>query len=149
MKGMLDLETLARLVEAGEIDTVLVCFPDVQGRLMGKRVTGHFFLDSVAEETHACNYLLTVDMEMEPVPGYEAASWDQGYGDFIIKPEMTTLRRTDWLDGTALVLGDVCDHHGELLAHAPRSILKKQLARLADRGWEAGPHSAATPREGG
>ena len=88
MKGMLDLETLTRRVEAGEIDTVLVCFPDVQGRLMGKRVTGHFFLDSVAEETHACNYLLTVDMEMEPVPGYEAASWDLGYGDFVIKPDM-------------------------------------------------------------
>jgi len=137
MKGMLDLETLTRLVEAGEIDTVLVCFPDVQGRLMGKRVTGHFFLDSVAEETHACNYLLTVDMEMEPVPGYQAASWDLGYGDFVIKPDMDTLRRIPWLDGTALVIGDILDHHHEPLPHAPRNILKKQLARLAERGWSA------------
>ncbi len=134
---MLDLETLTRLVEAGEIDTVLVCFPDVQGRLMGKRVTGHFFLESVIEETHACNYLLTVDMEMEPVPGYEAASWDLGYGDFVIKPDMKTLRRIPWLDGTALVIGDILDHHHEPAPHAPRNILKKQLARLAERGWTA------------
>ncbi len=137
MKGMLDLETLARLVEAGEIDTVLVCFPDVQGRLMGKRVTGHFFLDSVAEETHACNYLLAVDMEMEPVPGYEAASWELGYGDFVIKPDMKTLRRIPWLDGTALVIGDILDHHHAPVPHAPRNILKKQLARIAERGWTA------------
>ncbi len=137
MKGMLDLETLARLVEAGEIDTVLVCFPDVQGRLMGKRVTGHFFLDSVAEETHACNYLLAVDMEMEPVPGYEAASWELGYGDFVIKPDMNTLRRIPWLDGTALVIGDILDHHHAPVPHAPRNILKKQLARIAERGWTA------------
>ena len=137
MKGMLDLETLTRLVEAGEIDTVLVCFPDVQGRLLGKRVTGHFFLDSVVEETHACNYLLTVDMEMEPVPGYQAASWDLGYGDFVIKPDMDTLRRIPWLDGTALVIGDILDPHHEPLPHAPRNILKKQLARLAERGWSA------------
>ncbi len=137
MKGMLDLETLTRLVEAGEIDTILVCFPDVQGRLLGKRVTGHFFLDSVVEETHACNYLLTVDMEMEPVPGYEAASWDLGYGDFVIKPDMNTLRRIPWLDGTALVIGDILDHHHEPVPHAPRNILKKQLVRLAERGWTA------------
>jgi glutamine synthetase len=137
MRGYLDLPALRELVDSGEIDTVVVCFADMQGRLLGKRVTGHFFLDSVVEETHACNYLLTVDMEMEPVPGYEAASWDQGYGDFTIKPDPASLRRTAWLEGTALVLGDVCDHHGGLLAHAPRSILKQQLARLAERGWTA------------
>ena len=137
MPGLLDLPTLRDLIGAGDIDTVVVCFPDMQGRLMGKRVTGHFFLDSVVEETHACNYLLTVDMEMEPVPGYEAASWDLGYGDFTIKPDLATLRRTPWLDGTALVLGDICDHDGALLPHAPRSILRRQLARLADRGWTA------------
>ncbi len=73
------METLTRLIEQGEIDTVLVCFPDMQGRLMGKRVTGHFFRDSVAEGTHACNYLLAADMEMEPVPGFKMASWDLGY----------------------------------------------------------------------
>ena len=104
---------------------------------MGKRVTGHFFLDSVAEETHACNYLLAVDMEMEPVPGYEAASWELGYGDFVIKPDMNTLRRIPWLDGTALVIGDVLDHHHTPVPHAPRNILKQQLARLTERGWTA------------
>ena len=137
MNGKLDLETLTRLIEQGEIDTVLVCFPDLQGRLMGKRVTGHFFRDSVAEETHACDYLLAVDMEMEPVPGFKAASWDLGYGDFTIKPDMNTLRRTPWLDGTALVIGDILDHHGAPVPHAPRNVLKKQLARLAERGWTA------------
>jgi glutamine synthetase len=137
MTANLDLETLRRLIEQGEIDTVLVCFPDMQGRLMGKRVTGHFFLESVVEDTHACDYLLAADMEMEPVPGYKVASWDLGYGDFIVKPDMGTLRRTPWLEGTALVLSDVCDHHGELAPHAPRSMLKKQLARLAERGWTA------------
>jgi len=137
MNGKLDLETLTRLIEQGEIDTVLVCFPDMQGRLMGKRVTGHFFRDSVAKETHACDYLLAVDMEMEPVPGFKAASWDLGYGDFVIKPDMSTLRRTPWLEGTALVIGDILDHHGTPVPHAPRNILKKQLARLAERGWTA------------
>jgi len=137
MKGILDQGELKRLIGAGEIDTVVVCFPDMQGRLMGKRVGGAFFLDSVITETHACNYLLTADMEMEPVPGFKAASWDLGYGDFAIRPDLTTLRRTPWLEGTALVLADVCDHHGEPMPHAPRSILKKQLARLSERGWTA------------
>ena len=137
MTGMLTLEALAGLIETGEIDTVLVCFPDMQGRLMGKRVTGHFFLESVVEETHACDYLLAADMDMEPVPGFKAASWNLGYGDFTLKPDMATLRRTPWLEGTALVLADVCDHDGALLPHAPRSILKAQLARLAARGWRA------------
>ena len=137
MQGVLDRRTLEGLIASGEIDTVVVCFADMQGRLVGKRVTGHFFLESVIEETHACNYLLAVDMEMEPVPGYEAASWDLGYGDFTVKPDLGTLRRTPWLEGTALVLGDVYDHHGEALPHAPRNILKRQLARLAERGWAA------------
>ncbi len=82
------------------------------------------------EEWHACNYLLTVDMEMEPVPGFKAASWDKGYGDFVIRPDLGTLRRIPWLPGTALVLGDVCDHDGEELPHSPRAMLKRQLARL-------------------
>ena len=138
MTGILDLGQLKELVEAGEIDTVVVAFPDMQGRLMGKRVAGRFFLDSVVEETHGCDYLLTVDMEMEPVPGYEAASWDLGYGDFVIKPDMNTLRRIPWLEGTALVIADVLDHHShEDLPHSPRGILRKQLARLAEKGWSA------------
>jgi glutamine synthetase len=137
MKGMLDLETLTRLIEGGEIDTVLVCFPDMQGRLMGKRVTGHFFIEHCVHEMHACDYLLALDMEMEPVPGFEAASWELGYGDFAIRSDLNTLRRIPWLEATALVMGDVCDHHGEELGHAPRTILKKQIARLAERGWTA------------
>ncbi len=138
MPGNLDLEGLKRLVQAGEIDTVVTAITDMQGRLMGKRVTGHFFLDSVVEETHGCDYLLAMDMDNEPVPGYEAASWDLGYGDFTFKPDLATLRRIPWLEGTALVLCDLLDHHShEPVPHAPRSILKKQIARLAEKGWVA------------
>ena len=138
MSSNLDLNTLKKLVEAGEIDTVVVAMVDMQGRLMGKRVTGHFFLSSIVEETHGCDYLLTIDMENEPVPGYEAANWDLGYGDFTFKPDLGTLRRIPWLEGTALVLCDLLDHHHHQdISHSPRAILKKQLARLADRGWVA------------
>lgn len=138
MTGNLDLETLKGLVAAGEIDTVVVAMVDMQGRLMGKRVTGHFFLSSIVEETHGCDYLLTIDMENEPVPGYEAANWDLGYGDFVFKPDLNTLRRIPWLEGTALVLCDLVDHHHhEDIPHSPRAILRKQLARLADKGWVA------------
>jgi len=137
MSGNLDLSTLKELVSAGEIDTVVVCMVDMQGRLIGKRVTGHFFLESVFEETHACNYLLTVDIEMEPVPGYESASWEQGFGDFTIKPDLNTLRRIPWLPGTALVLGDTTDHHGKMIPVAPRSVLRKQIDRLSEKGWVA------------
>ena len=136
MSGNLDLETLKQDVASGVIDTVLVCMVDMQGRLIGKRVTGHFFLEHVIEEMHACDYLLTVDMEMEPVPGYEAASWDLGYGDFAIRADLATLRRIPWLEGTALVLGDVVDHHGHDLPHSPRAILKRQVARARELGFE-------------
>ena len=134
---MLDLETLRQHIADGEIDTVLVCMTDMQGRLIGKRVTGHFFLDHVVDEMHVCDYLLTVDMEMEPVPGFEAASWAQGYGDFAIRPDLSTLRRIPWLPGTALVLGDAVDHHGNELAHSPRSILKRQVERAKAHGFVA------------
>lgn len=137
MAGNLDMDTLKRLIDAKEIDTVLVCMTDMQGRLMGKRVTGHYFLDSLDHGIHACDYLLTVDMEMEPVPGFKAASWERGYGDFGIRPDLSTLRRIPWLDGTALVLGDVVDRDGGDVPHAPRSILKRQLARLARKGYIA------------
>jgi glutamine synthetase len=137
MAGNLDLDELKEQVAAGAIDTVLACFPDMQGRLIGKRVSGRFFVEQAAHEMHACDYLLAVDMEMEPVPGYAAASWDLGYGDFVIRPDLATLRRIPWLDGTALVLGDVVDHHGELLAHAPRSILRRQIARARAMGYGA------------
>ena len=137
MKGRLDLETLKQGIADGEIDTILVCMVDMQGRLIGKRVTGHFFLDHVIHEMHVCDYLLAVDMEMEPVPGYKAASWDLGYGDFAIRPDLGTLRRIPWLPGTALVLGDAVDHHGNDLPHAPRSILKRQLERARAMGYVA------------
>jgi glutamine synthetase len=135
MAGNLDLDGLTEAVGAGSIDTVLVCFTDMQGRLIGKRVTGHYFLEQVVHEMHACDYLLALDMDMEPVPGYAAASWDKGYGDFAIRPDLTTLRRIPWLDGTALVLGDVVDHHGEDIPHSPRAILKRQLARARTAGY--------------
>jgi len=137
MTGMLTEANLKKLVADGDIDTVLVVFPDMQGRIIGKRVTGHFFLDSIMHEMHACNYLLAVDIGMEPVPGYKAASWDKGYGDFTVKCDMSTLRRVPWLEGTALVIGDVQDHDGNDLPHAPRSILKRQLARARDMGFAA------------
>jgi glutamine synthetase len=135
MAGNLDLDTLRHDVAAGALDTVLVCMVDMQGRLIGKRVTGHFFLEQALEEVHACDYLLAADLEMEPVPGYQAASWDLGYGDFAIRPDLTTLRRIPWLEATALVLGDVVDHHGHELPHAPRAILRRQLARAAALGF--------------
>lgn len=136
MAGNLDLETLTALIGSGDIDTVLVCFPDMQGRLIGKRITGSFFLDHAVHEMHVCDYLLTVDMEMEPVPGYEAASWDTGYGDFGVRPDMATLRRIPWLEGTALVMGDCVDEAGTALAHSPRAILKRQIARAREAGLE-------------
>ncbi len=133
----IDGTPLEELVERGEIDTVVACFPDMQGRLVGKRVTGRFFLDSVVHEMHACDYLLALDMDMEPVPGYAASSWDKGYGDFAVRPDLGTLRRLPWLEGTAMVLGDVCNHEGELVPHAPRSILRRQIERLAAHGHVA------------
>ncbi len=134
MAGNLDLETLTALIRAGDIDTVLVCLPDMQGRLVGKRITGNFFLDHAVNEMHVCDYLLTVDMEMEPVPGYQAASWDTGYGDFGVRPDLATLRRVPWLESTALVLGDCVDHEGNELAHSPRAILKRQIERAGKVG---------------
>jgi glutamine synthetase len=135
--GTLDLDHLRDLVDSGEIDTVIAAFTDMQGRLVGKRTSARYFLDAVHEEWHACNYLLTVDMEMEPVPGFASASWDKGYGDFVIKPDLGTLRLLPWLEGTALVLGDVADHKGKELAVSPRAILKRQLERLAARDLSA------------
>ncbi|MBZ9936488.1 glutamine synthetase family protein [Mesorhizobium sp. BR1-1-16] len=137
MAGNMTLKELEAAIANGTIDTVIVAFPDMQGRLIGKRFTGAFFLDSALHETHACNYLLTVDIDMEPVPGYQAASWEKGYGDFVLKPVVSSLRRIPWLEGTALMLADVCDHHGDDLAHSPRAMLKAQLKRLSERGMSA------------
>jgi glutamine synthetase len=131
MAGNLSLEGLKEDVKEGAIDTVIVAMVDMQGRLIGKRFHAKYFLDGAHEETHACDYLLANDIDMEPVPGYAAASWEKGYGDFLLKPDMTTLRRLPWLEGTALVLADVLDHHHHDLAHSPRAILKAQVARLS------------------
>src|SRR5271163_225742 len=106
--GAMDQAELKRRVDAGQIDTVLAVFPDIYGRLMGKRFDADHFLAHIAEDgTHACNYLLTVDMEMEPVPGYDFANWPKGYGDFHLVPDFRTLRQASWLERTALVLCDL------------------------------------------
>ncbi len=129
--GMLTLADLKKEVAAGTIDTVIAALVDMQGRLIGKRFHAQFFADGGYEETHGCNYLLADDIEMETVPGYKATSWEKGYGDFVLKPDMATLRRIPWLPGTALVICDVLDHHThEDIPHSPRAILKKQLKRL-------------------
>jgi glutamine synthetase len=137
MAGMLSLEQLADAVNDGGIDTVVVAQVDMQGRLMGKRFQAEFFLSSAHEETHACNYLLATDIEMETVPGYASTSWSAGYGDHVMKPDLATLRRTPWLPGTALVLADVLDHGHAPVPHSPRAILKRQVARLREMGLEA------------
>ena len=122
----------------GDIDTVLVCFVDMQGRLVGKRFHARFFIDSGCAETHGCDYLLANDITMEPVPDYKSASWAKGYGDFVLKPDMSTLRRIPWLDGTALVLCDVLDHHTHAeLPHSPRAILHQQVKKLESLGMQA------------
>ena len=136
--GMLTLDELKREIAAGTIDTVVAAMVDLQGRLIGKRFHAQFFADGAYEETHGCNYLLGVDIEMEPVPGYKATGWEKGYGDFVLKPDMATMRRIPWLPGTALVLCDVLDHHThEDVPHSPRAMLKKQLKRLEARKLKA------------
>ncbi|WP_349365718.1 MAG: glutamine synthetase family protein [Nitratireductor rhodophyticola] len=138
MAGKLTLESLKAAAEAGEIDTVLVALVDMQGRLMGKRFHVDFFLESAFEETHSCNYLLATDMEMFTVEGYRATSWSAGYGDYTMKPDLSTMRRIPWLESTALVLCDVLDHHThDDVPHSPRAILKKQVARLEAMGMKA------------
>jgi glutamine synthetase len=140
--------TLAELkkdVAAGSIDTVLVAFPDMQGRMIGKRFQAEYFLEVANDETHGCDYLLADDIDMEPVPGYEAANWGKGYGDFVMKPDLDTLMKASWLEGTAIVLCDLSDHHHhEPIPHSPRAILKAQIERLAAMGYTA---NAATELE--
>jgi glutamine synthetase len=134
--GRLDRDSLDRLIEVGEIDTVLVCFPDLQGRLIGKRVTAHFFRDHVVEGgIEACNYLLAVDVDMTPLPGYEYTSWEQGYGDFVCRPDLATLRVIPWLEKTALVLCDLEAQDGAPVEVSPRRILRRQIERAAAMGY--------------
>src|SRR3954469_16544421 len=135
-KGMLTLKDLGGLVERGEIETVLAVFPDMYGRLMGKRITGDFFVDEVARGgMHACDYLLACDMEMDVIPGYKYTSWETGYGDFHCVPDFATLRRADWLPGTALVLCDLFDQHEQPVEVSPRRMLQRQLARAREAGF--------------
>ncbi|MEU9603798.1 glutamine synthetase family protein [Streptomyces sp. NPDC048057] len=137
-KPPLPLTELRALVESGEIDTVVLAFPDMQGRLQGKRFAARFFLDEVVEHgTEGCNYLLAVDPEMNTVDGYAMASWDRGYGDFAMRPDLDTLRRVPWNEGTALLIADLAWHDGAPVVAAPRQILRRQLDRLAERGWRA------------
>lgn len=131
MPGNLTLEALREKVSNGEIDTVITAIPDMQGRLMGKRFQAEFFLESAWEETHCCNYLIATDLEMYTVDGYASTSWSAGYGDYIMKPDLATLRLLPWLEGTALVLCDLIDHHTHAeVAHSPRAVLKNQINRL-------------------
>jgi glutamine synthetase len=136
---VLTLSELEKAVGDGSIDTVVVAFTDMQGRLMGKRLHGEFFLEGeVAEHgVEGCNYLLALDMEMDPTPGYGIASWERGYGDFGFKPDMATLRRIPWLEATALVLCDVIWHDGSPVNPSPRQVLKRQAERAAELGYTA------------
>ena len=136
---MLSLEELEAAVAEGSIDTVIVAFTDMQGRLLGKRLHGEFFVEEHVGEhgIEGCNYLLALDMEMDPVPGYGIASWSQGYGDFVLRPDPATLRRIPWLEATALVLCDVVWHDGSPVAPSPRQVLLRQVERAAELGFTA------------
>jgi len=134
----LSRDELRRLVDGGDIDTVIVAFGDMQGRLMGKRVSALFFLDEVVDTgAECCNYLFAVDVDMNTVDGYAMSGWNTGYGDMVMMPDLTTLRRIPWLTGTALVLADVVGHDGGPIEPAPRRVLRRQLDRLAARGLQA------------
>jgi glutamine synthetase len=135
---MLTLDELRNEVERGAIDTVVVAFTDMQGRLLGKRVHGeHFLSEGLAEAgVEACDYLLALDMEMDPVPGYALANWELGYGDFVLRPDLGTLRRIPWLEATALLLCDIVAHDGSDVAPSPRQVLKRQVERARALGYE-------------
>ncbi|HWI72580.1 MAG TPA: glutamine synthetase, partial [Baekduia sp.] len=132
------LDELRAEVDAGRIDTVLLCLTDMQGRLQGKRMHARFFVDEVvAHGAEACNYLLAVDVEMNTVDGYAMSSWERGYGDFELRPDLGTLRLTPWTESTALCLGDLAWADGAPVVASPRQILRAQLDRLRERGLEA------------
>jgi glutamine synthetase len=138
MSGPLTIEEVRDRAAAGEIDTVLLAMTDMQGRLQGKRLTAKHFLDEVAHHgAESCNYLLAVDVEMATVEGYELASWEKGYGDFAMRPDLNTLCLTPWLPATALCLADLEWGDGRPVAPSPRQVLKAQLDRLNERGWTA------------
>ncbi|MTI08523.1 glutamine synthetase family protein [Curvivirga aplysinae] len=138
MAGTLTFDQLKKLVAEGSIDTVLACLVDMQGRLMGKRFHAQNFVDTSYEETHCCNYLLATDLEMATPDGYASTSWSQGYGDYVMKPDLDSIRLVPWLEGTAMVLCDVLDHHHhEPIPHSPRQVLKKQVEKMEALGYTA------------
>jgi glutamine synthetase len=137
-RGLLTMEELRVAIGAGEIDTVVLAFTDMQGRLQGKRLSAEFFLEEVAEHySEGCNYLLAVDVDMNTVDGYAMSSWERGYGDFVMVPDMGTLRWLPWHQGSALVIADLTWHDGVPVLASPRQILAAQIERLAARGWTA------------
>ena len=135
---MLTLEELRADVETGAIDTVIAAFTDMQGRLMGKRLHAEFFLEELdaGHDVEGCNYLLALEMEMDPVPGYAIASWESGYGDFGLEPDLASLRRVPWHEATALVLCDVVWHDGSPVGPSPRQVLRAQVERARALGVE-------------
>ncbi|MGZ4201746.1 MAG: glutamine synthetase family protein [Thermoleophilaceae bacterium] len=134
----LTVDELRASVEGGSVDTVLLAIADMQGRLQGKRLMARHFVDEVlAHGAEGCNYLLAVDVEMNTVSGYAMSSWERGYGDFVMRPDLSTLRPIPWLEGTALCMADVVWGDGSDVVASPRQILRRQLARLAERGWSA------------
>lgn len=129
------LDRLAGWIDGAEVDTVIAAFPDLYGRLMGKRIPARYFLDKIARaEVHACDYLLTCDMELEPLPGFAFASWDNGYGDMVMKPDLATLRPVPWYEGSALVLCDLFDHQGRPVEQSPRRLLQRQVENCRRAG---------------
>jgi glutamine synthetase len=139
------LEELRSAALEGTVDTVLLCIADMEGRLQGKRLTAQHFLDEVVtHNAEGCNYLLAVDVDMNTVDGYQMSSWSRGYGDFVMKPDLATLRRVPWHEGTVLLMADLGWEDGSDVVASPRQILRRQLARLAERGWKA---SAGTELE--
>ncbi|HQI66654.1 MAG TPA: glutamine synthetase, partial [Rhodoglobus sp.] len=133
--GNLTVQELTVMVAAKEIDTVIIAFTDMQGRLVGKRASARLFLEELAEHgAECCNYLLAVDVEMNTVSGYAISSWERGYGDMAMMPDIDTLRLVPWLPGTALVTADLTWLDGTPVAPDPRQVLKRQLDRLAKKG---------------
>src|SRR4051812_1620800 len=134
----MDLKTLTAEVDRGEIDTVLLAMTDMQGRLQGKRLTAKHFVERVLDHgAEACNYLLAVDVDMETVDGYAMSSWERGYGDFVMQPDLETLRPVPWQEGTVMLMSDLAWDDGSPVVASPRQILRAQLDRLAERGWTA------------
>src|SRR6478735_5461296 len=138
LRGMVTVGELHDAVATGDVDTVVVAFTDMQGRLQGKRIhADHFLTEVLSHGTEACNYLLAVDVDMNTVDGYAMSSWSRGYGDFVLRPDLATLRRIPWQEGVAMVQADVLWHDGSDVVASPRQILKRQLALLNDKGMEA------------